>query len=71
MAEHAVAIAGGGPTGMMLAAELALADVDVAIIERRPDHLLAGSRAGGIHSRTIDRLVRITMTSGACPANEP
>jgi 2-polyprenyl-6-methoxyphenol hydroxylase-like FAD-dependent oxidoreductase len=52
--EHAVVIAGGGPTGMMLAAELALAKVDVAIVERRPDHTLAGSRAGGFHSRTIE-----------------
>ena len=56
MAEHAVVIAGGGPTGMMLAAELALANVDVAIVERRPGHELAGSRAGGIHSRTIEVL---------------
>jgi 2-polyprenyl-6-methoxyphenol hydroxylase-like FAD-dependent oxidoreductase len=54
VSEHAVVIAGGGPTGMMLAAELALANVDVAIVERRPDHLLAGSRAGGFHSRTIE-----------------
>jgi 2-polyprenyl-6-methoxyphenol hydroxylase-like FAD-dependent oxidoreductase len=54
--EHAVAIAGGGPAGMMLAAELALAKVDVAIVERRPDHVLAGSRAGGFHSRTIEVL---------------
>lgn len=51
-----VAIAGGGPTGMMLAAELALAGVDVAIVERRPDHELVGSRAGGFHSRTIELL---------------
>jgi 3-(3-hydroxy-phenyl)propionate hydroxylase len=56
MTEHAVVIAGGGPTGMMLAAELALAKVDVAIVERRPDHVLADSRAGGIHSRTIEVL---------------
>jgi 2-polyprenyl-6-methoxyphenol hydroxylase-like FAD-dependent oxidoreductase len=54
--EHAVVIAGGGPTGMMLAAELALAKVDVAIIERRSDHVLAGTRAGGFHSRTIEVL---------------
>jgi 3-(3-hydroxy-phenyl)propionate hydroxylase len=53
---HAVVIAGGGPTGMMLAAELALAGVDVAVVERRPDHELAGSRAGGFHSRTIEVL---------------
>jgi 2-polyprenyl-6-methoxyphenol hydroxylase-like FAD-dependent oxidoreductase len=56
MSEHAVAIAGGGPTGMMLAAELALAKVDVAVIERRPNHVLVGSRAGGFHSRTIEVL---------------
>jgi 2-polyprenyl-6-methoxyphenol hydroxylase-like FAD-dependent oxidoreductase len=54
MSEHEVAIAGGGPAGMMLAAELALAKVDVAILERRPDHELVGSRAGGFHSRTIE-----------------
>jgi 2-polyprenyl-6-methoxyphenol hydroxylase-like FAD-dependent oxidoreductase len=54
MSEHAVVIAGGGPAGMMLAAELALARVDVAVVERRPDHVLAGSRAGGFHSRTIE-----------------
>src|SRR5947209_20322384 len=56
MTEHAVVIAGGGPTGMMLAAELALAKVDVAVVERRPDHVLVGSRAGGFHSRTIEVL---------------
>jgi 2-polyprenyl-6-methoxyphenol hydroxylase-like FAD-dependent oxidoreductase len=44
--DHAVVIAGGGPTGLMLAAELALADVDVAIVERRVTRDLAGSRAG-------------------------
>jgi 3-(3-hydroxy-phenyl)propionate hydroxylase len=52
--EHAVVIAGGGPTGLMLAAELALAGVDVAIVERRPSQDLPGSRAGGLHSRTIE-----------------
>jgi 2-polyprenyl-6-methoxyphenol hydroxylase-like FAD-dependent oxidoreductase len=54
MTEHAVAIAGGGPTGLMLAAELALAGVDAAIVERRASQDLAGSRAGGLHSRTIE-----------------
>jgi 2-polyprenyl-6-methoxyphenol hydroxylase-like FAD-dependent oxidoreductase len=53
---HAVVIAGGGPAGMMLAAELALANVDVAVVERRPNHELSGSRAGGFHSRTIEVL---------------
>jgi 3-(3-hydroxy-phenyl)propionate hydroxylase len=54
MKEHAVVIAGGGPTGMMLAAELALAGVDVAIVERRASQDLVGARAGGLHSRTIE-----------------
>jgi 2-polyprenyl-6-methoxyphenol hydroxylase-like FAD-dependent oxidoreductase len=56
MAQHAVVIAGGGPTGLMLAGELALAGVDVAIVERRASQDLAGSRAGGLHSRTIEIL---------------
>jgi len=56
MIEHAVVIAGGGPTGLMLAGELALAGVDVAIVERRATQELAGSRARGLHSRTIEVL---------------
>jgi 3-(3-hydroxy-phenyl)propionate hydroxylase len=56
MAGHAVVIAGGGPTGLMLAGELALAGVDVAVVERRANQDLAGSRAGGLHSRTIEIL---------------
>ena len=51
---HAVVIAGGGPTGLMLAGELALAGIDVAVVERRADQSLAGSRAGGLQSRTIE-----------------
>jgi 3-(3-hydroxy-phenyl)propionate hydroxylase len=53
---HAVVIAGGGPTGLMLAGELALAGVDVAIVERRPSQDLTGSRAGGLHARAIEVL---------------
>jgi len=54
--EHAVVIAGGGPTGLMLAGELALAGVDVVVVERRAGQDLDGSRAGGLHSRTIEVL---------------
>ncbi len=56
MTDHAVVIAGGGPTGLMLAGELALAGADVAVVERRPNQELAGARALGISSRTIEVL---------------
>jgi 3-(3-hydroxy-phenyl)propionate hydroxylase len=56
MVEHEVLIVGGGPTGLMLAGELALAGIDVAVIERRANQELVGSRAGGLHSRTIEVL---------------
>ena len=56
MKEHAVVIAGAGPTGMMLAGELALAGIDVAVYERRVNQELQGSRAGGLLSRTIEIL---------------
>lgn len=53
---HAVVIAGGGPAGLMLAGELALARVDVAIVERRGSQDLEGLRALGLHMRTIEVL---------------
>jgi 2-polyprenyl-6-methoxyphenol hydroxylase-like FAD-dependent oxidoreductase len=56
MTEHDVVIAGGGPTGLMLAGELALAGIDVVIVERRANQDVDGSRAGGLHSRTIEVL---------------
>jgi 2-polyprenyl-6-methoxyphenol hydroxylase-like FAD-dependent oxidoreductase len=56
MTEHAVVIAGGGPTGLMLAGEVALAGVDVAIVERRASQELDGLRAGGLHARSIEVL---------------
>jgi 3-(3-hydroxy-phenyl)propionate hydroxylase len=49
-----VTIVGAGPTGLMLAGELALAGVDVVILERRPTPDLIGTRARGFHSRTIE-----------------
>ena len=56
LTNHAVVIAGAGPTGLMLAGELALAGVDVAILERRTSQDLGGSRAGGLHARSIEIL---------------
>src|SRR6476660_1713137 len=56
MADDEVVIAGGGPTGLMLAGELALAGTAVTIVERRETQDLDGSRAGGLHARTIEVL---------------
>jgi 3-(3-hydroxy-phenyl)propionate hydroxylase len=56
MTKHAVVIVGGGPTGLMLAGELALAGVDVAIVERRNSQDVIGTRAGGLHARSIEVL---------------
>ena len=56
LTNHAVVIAGAGPTGLMLAGELALAGVDVAVLERRTSQDLGGSRAGGLHARSIEIL---------------
>jgi 3-(3-hydroxy-phenyl)propionate hydroxylase len=50
MGPASVVIAGGGPTGLMLAG------IDVAIVERRANQDLIGSRAGGLHSRTMELL---------------
>ncbi len=56
MDDHDVVIAGGGPTGMMLAAELTLAGIDTVIIEPRPDQELESPRSRGLHARTIEVL---------------
>ena len=56
MTEHPVVIAGGGPTGLMLAAELRLGGVEALVVERRLSQELDGSRAGGLHARTIEVL---------------
>jgi 3-(3-hydroxy-phenyl)propionate hydroxylase len=56
VAEHEVVVAGGGPTGLMLAGELALAGIDVVVVERRTSQDVDGSRAGGLHARTIEVL---------------
>jgi 2-polyprenyl-6-methoxyphenol hydroxylase-like FAD-dependent oxidoreductase len=54
MAEHGVLVVGAGPTGLMLAGELALGGADVAVVERRTDRNVVGSRAGGMTPRTIE-----------------
>ena len=56
MNSHAVVIAGGGPTGLMLAGELALADVDVVVVERRTGDEVVPVRSRGMLSRSVEVL---------------
>ncbi|SFS07383.1 2-polyprenyl-6-methoxyphenol hydroxylase [Microbacterium sp. cf046] len=50
-----VAVVGGGPTGMMLASELRLHDVDVRVLEREAEPS-AAVRSLGLHPRSIEIL---------------
>jgi 2-polyprenyl-6-methoxyphenol hydroxylase-like FAD-dependent oxidoreductase len=65
MTEHAVVIAGGGPTGLMLAGELALAGVDVAVVERRERQDVASARRRP--ALTHDRGIRSAGNRRAFP----
>ncbi|HZE37759.1 MAG TPA: FAD-dependent monooxygenase, partial [Stackebrandtia sp.] len=50
-----VIIAGGGPTGLMLAYELTLAGIEVRLVDKLPRRS-PDSRAGGMHARTMEVL---------------
>ena len=65
-----VAIVGGGPTGLMLAAELALRGVRFVLLERRssPDRL---SRANDIHGRTLEVLDQHGLAGAALASGLP
>ena len=69
--EHAVVIAGGGPTGLMLAAELTLAGTDVVDRRAPRDQALDGSRAGGLHARTIEVLDQRGVADRFVAAGQP
>ncbi|GAB3174995.1 FAD-dependent monooxygenase [Myceligenerans halotolerans] len=51
-----VIVVGAGPTGLLLAGDLAEAGLDVTIIEKRPAGLSNLSRAFGVHARTMEML---------------
>ena len=71
MTDHAVLVAGGGPTGLMLAAELALAGIDVAVVERRASQELASARSRGLHARTIEVLDQRGIAGRFLSAGQP
>jgi 2-polyprenyl-6-methoxyphenol hydroxylase-like FAD-dependent oxidoreductase len=51
-----VTIVGSGPTGLLLAGDLAAAGVPVTVVERRPRKISNLSRAFGVHARTLEQL---------------
>ncbi|MCE7008341.1 FAD-dependent oxidoreductase [Kibdelosporangium philippinense] len=51
-----VIIVGAGPTGLMLAGDLAQAGIEVTILERRPSTEANTTRAFGVHARTMEQL---------------
>lgn len=64
VAEHEVVVVGGGPTGLMLAGELALAGIDVAVVEKRLSQTVEGSRASGLHPRSLEVLDQRGIVEG-------
>jgi 3-(3-hydroxy-phenyl)propionate hydroxylase len=71
MTDHAVLVAGAGPTGLMLAAELALAGIDVAVVERRASQELGSARSRGLHARTIEVLDQRGVADRFLSAGQP
>ncbi|MFJ6580786.1 FAD-dependent oxidoreductase [Streptomyces sp. NPDC091368] len=51
-----VLVVGAGPTGLLLAGDLATAGIDVTLVERRPAGLGNLTRAFGVHARTLEQL---------------
>ena len=51
-----VIVVGAGPTGLLLAGDLAEAGVDVTVLERRDGTISNLSRAFGVHARTLEEL---------------
>ncbi|MET7699351.1 FAD-dependent monooxygenase [Streptomyces sp. NPDC005485] len=52
----AVIVVGSGPTGLLLAADLATAGVPVTLVEKRPHKISNLSRAFVLHARTLEQL---------------
>ncbi|WP_434588549.1 FAD-dependent oxidoreductase [Streptomyces sp. A5-4] len=51
-----IIVVGAGPTGLLLAGDLAAAGVPVTLVERRPCGISNLTRAFGVHARTLEQL---------------
>ncbi|WP_268253622.1 rifampin monooxygenase [Streptomyces finlayi] len=64
-----VIITGGGPTGLMLAAELRLHDVRVVVLERLAEQTLQ-SRGQGLHARSVEVMAQRGLLDTFLAENE-
>lgn len=55
-AARRVIVVGSGPTGLLLAGDLATAGVPVTVLEKRPHGISNLSRAFALHARTLEQL---------------
>ncbi|MES5821059.1 FAD-dependent monooxygenase [Streptomyces sp. RG80] len=54
--DRTVIVVGSGPTGLLLAGDLAAAGVPVTLLEKRSHDISNLSRAFGVHARTLEQL---------------
>ncbi|MCM2578302.1 FAD-dependent monooxygenase [Streptomyces meridianus] len=60
-----VLVVGAGPTGLLLAGDLAVAGLSVTLLERRPRTISNLSRAFAVHARTLEQLDTRPSPTGA------
>ena len=65
-----VVVAGGGPTGLMLACELRLAGARVVVVDRLPGRT-GESRSGGLHARSMEILEQRGLAGRFLAAGRP
>lgn len=70
MSSAPIVIVGAGPTGVLLACELARRGIEVRIIDKAPA-AANESRAGGVHSRTLELFHRLGIADELVSAGNP
>ncbi|MCK1823176.1 FAD-dependent monooxygenase [Streptomyces sp. XM83C] len=66
-----VIVVGSGPTGLLLAGDLAAAGVPVTLVEKRPHKISNLSRAFVLHARTLEQLDARGLADGLEVAGRP
>ncbi|MGV9994960.1 FAD-dependent monooxygenase [Streptomyces sp. NPDC003374] len=66
-----VIVVGAGPTGLLLAGDLAAAGVPVTLVEKRPHGISNLSRAFALHARTLEQLDARGLADGLEKAGRP